>query len=81
MFKPEWLQEFGSLIADYNLSKFEFIALFIFVMVMLRVGTILKHRREMAVINADFAIKSTKLDGKLEAQRVKRKAKALKGRG
>ena len=76
----EMIAEVRRLLADYGLSKWELVALLILLAVLLRLPTILTHRREMAKIKADFAVKSASLQAKIEDTRTKRALKASKGR-
>lgn len=79
MFSTEWLMELRLLLKDYALTKWELLAFFLVFGLLYRLPAILKHRREMAVIKADFAVKGTKLEAKIDAEKEKRRIKSLKG--
>lgn len=72
--------EFRGFVADLGLNKWEVLAVFCFVVLMIRLPAILTHRREIAAIQADFALKGSKLEARIEDQRAKRRSKASKGK-
>jgi len=76
----EWLPELRLLLSDYNFSKTELLIVIVIISLVYRLPNILTHRREMAVIKADFAFKGTKLRSQLELQKAKRLSKSSKGK-
>ncbi|WP_341366199.1 hypothetical protein [Yoonia sp. BS5-3] len=80
MFDADWLKEFRLLVADLGLGPYQTLALLVALMITLRIGTVLKHRREMAEIKADSALENAKLQAKIKRQTSKREHKRLKSK-
>ena len=65
----------------FGATKWELYVLVVLVLIVLRLPTILKHRRELAKTRLEFKLKGKKLEAQIEAEKEKRERQARKGLG